>query len=173
MALKYTIAGLILAIAVPIAALAHGPKDMPDDPELMNRYRAGFAAYQRNDYATAMEKWRPLAEKGSAAAQIFLGFMYANGQGVARDDATAAGWYGEAAERDNTLAQVRLAIMYRDGVGVPADRIKALFWVTKAGRMENHMQKIARALQRDLKKGMTPEDIDAAERLFRSASDNH
>ncbi len=173
MTLKYSIAGLLLAVAVPMAALAHGPKDMPDDPELMNRYRAGFAAYQQNDYATAMEKWRPLAEKGSAAAQVFLGFMYANGQGVAPDNAAAADWFGEAAERDNTLAQVRLAIMYRDGAGVPADRVKALFWVKKAGRMENHMQKIAMALQRDLEKGMTTEEIAAAERLFSKGEDSH
>ena len=173
MALKYSFLGLILAIAVPLAALAHGPKDLPDDPELLKQYRAGFAAYQQNDYATALEKWRPLAEKGSAAAQVFLGFMYAGGQGVAQDKAAAADWYSEAAERDNTLAQVRLAIMYRDGAGVPADRVKALFWIKKAGRMENHMQKIARALQRNLEKDMTPEEIDAAEQLFRKGEDNH
>lgn len=173
MALKYSIAGLILAIAVPLAALAHGPKDIPDDPELVNQYRAGFAAYQQSDYATAIEKWQPLAEKGSAGAQLFLGFMYAGGLGVTRDNAAAAGWYSEAAERDNTLAQVKLAIMYSNGAGVPVDRVKALFWVRKAGRMENHMQKIAMSLQRDLEKNMTPEEIDAAERLFREGADNH
>jgi len=173
MALKYIIVGLFLVFAVPLTALAHGPKDLPDDPALVSQYRAGHAAYQQNDFTTAIEKWRPLAEKGSAAAQIFLGFMYAGGQGVAQDYATAAHWYGEAAERDNTLAQVRLALMYRDGTGVSADRVKALFWVLKAGRTENHMQKIAMALQRDLKKDMAQEDIDAAERLFHKEADNH
>ena len=172
MALKNRIFASIVALVFPLAALAHGPKDLPDDPELLNQYRAGFAAYQQNDYATAMEKWRPLAEKGSAAAQLFLGFMYAGGQGVAQDKAAAADWYSEAAERDNTLAQVRLAIMYRDGAGVPADRVKALFWVKKAGRMENHMQKIALSLHRDLEKDMTPDDIAAAERLFAKGEDN-
>ena len=89
MALKRSILVSIVALAVPLAALAHGPKDMPDDPELLNQYRAGFAAYQKNDYAIALEKWRPLAKQGSAAAQLFLGFMYANGHGVARDNAAS------------------------------------------------------------------------------------
>ncbi|MDH5410679.1 MAG: sel1 repeat family protein [Alphaproteobacteria bacterium] len=173
MMMKYSIVGLIMVIAMPLTALAHGPKDLPDDPALISQYRAGFAAYQQNDYAVAMEKWRPLAEKGSAAAQIFLGFMYAGGLGVTQDNAAAVHWYGEAAERDNTLAQVRLAIMYRDGVGVTADRVKALFWVLKAGHMENHMQKIAMALQGDLKKDMTPAEVDAAERLFHKGADNN
>ena len=172
MALKNRIFALIVALAVPLTALAHGPKDLPDDPALLNQYREGYAAYQQNDFASALEKWRPLAEKGSAAAQVFLGFMYAGGQGVAQDNAVAAEWYGEAAERDNTLAQVRLAIMYRDGTGVTANRVKALYWVKKAGRMENHMQKIAMSLQRNLEKNMTPEEIDAAERLFRKGADN-
>lgn len=172
MALKHGLFASIAALMIPLAALAHGPKDLPDDPELLNQYRVGFAAYQQNDYGTALEKWQPLAKQGSAAAQLFLGFMYANGQGVARDSAAAADWYGEAAERDNTLAQVRLAIIYRDGTGVPVDRVKALFWVRMAGRKENHMQKIATALQRDLKKDMTPEDIGAAEQLFEKGAGN-
>src|SRR5271163_4547598 len=43
------------------------------------------AAFQRRDYATAYAVLRPLADYGAAAAQQTLGFMYANGQGVAQD----------------------------------------------------------------------------------------
>ena len=173
MALKYGILGIVMAIAVPLAAMAHGPKDLPDDPELLNQYRAGFAAYQQNDYATALAKWQSLAEQGSSAAQLFIGFMHANGQGRPRDDAVAAKWYGEAAERDNTVAQIRLAIICRDGRGVSVDRAKALFWAKQAGRAENHMQKIAQALQRSLETTMTQEEIAAAERLFAKGAGNH
>ncbi|MDH3229600.1 MAG: sel1 repeat family protein [Alphaproteobacteria bacterium] len=173
MALKYGIPGLILAIAIPLAALAHGPKDLPDDPKLLDQYKQGYAAYQQNDYATALDKWRPLAEQGSSAAQLFLGFMHVNGQSVPKDAAKAAYWYSEAAERDNMVAQVRLALMYRDGSGVAVDRAKALFWVKMAGRTENHMQKIAQALQRSLEAAMTREEIAAAERLFAKGADDH
>lgn len=173
MALKYSIHRLILALAVPLAALAHGPKDLPDDPKLLNQYKEGYAAYQQNYYTTALEKWRPLAEQGSSAAQLFIGFMHANGQGLPKDDAAAAKWYGEAAERDNMVAQVRLAIMYRDGRAVPVDRVKALFLAKRAGRTKNHMQKIAQALQRSLEKAMTKDEIDAAARLSAKGSEKH
>ena len=52
-----------------------------------------IAAYRRGDYATASQLWRPLADQGVARAQYDLGFMYANGQGVAKDWAEAAKWY--------------------------------------------------------------------------------
>lgn len=170
---KAGFAGLALGLALPLAALAHGPKDLPDDPKLKEQYRAGYAAYQKENFAVALEKWRPLAEKGSSAAQLFLGFMNANGKGVPRDDKTAAHWYGEAAERGNTLAQVRLAIMYRDGTGVKADRARADYWARMAARNENHMQKIAMSLQRSLEKVMTPAEIAAVEKLLEAQHDEH
>lgn len=155
-----------MALAVPPVALAHGPDAIPDDPELLRQYQTGFQANQQGDYATALAKWVPLAEQGSSAAQLFVGFMYENGQGMPKDEAAAASWYGESAERDNMVAQVRLAIIYRDGRGVPKDRVRALFWASMAARTENHMQKIAAALQGNLKAGMTAEEIAASERLF-------
>jgi TPR repeat protein len=173
MSLKYSIAGLILAISVPLAALAHGPKALPEDPELLNRYKAGYAAYQQSDYATALKEWRPLAEKGNSAPQLFIGFMYDNGQGVARDDSVAADWYRKSAERDNMIAQVRLAIMYRDGRGVAEDRVKAWFWAGMAARKEDHMHRIGKALQRDLKAVMTPEELAEAEELLRAQAKKH
>ena len=42
-------------------------------------FNEGFAAYQRDDYATAFEEWLPIAEQGHADAQYFLGVMYALG----------------------------------------------------------------------------------------------
>ncbi len=44
----------------------------------------GKAAYNRGDFATALQLLRPLAEQGDASAQNDLGAMYANGQGVPR-----------------------------------------------------------------------------------------
>lgn len=173
MTLKYSIAGLILAFALSSAALAHGPKAVPADQELLDRYKAAFAAYQQADYAAAMEQWRPLAEKGFSAPQLFIAFMYDNGQGMAKDDAAAAKWYGKAAERDNMIAQVRLAIMYRDGRGVPEDRVKAWFWAGMAARKEDHMHRIGKALQRDLAAVMTPQELAEAEKLRAERAKKH
>jgi TPR repeat protein len=51
-----------------------------------------LSAYLNRDYATALEAWQPLAkrETESSAAQLFLGFMYAKGLGLAQDPAIMA-----------------------------------------------------------------------------------
>lgn len=61
--------------------------------------REAFAAYERKDYASAFREFSPLAEQGDATAQSFLGEMYGNGQGVAKDEQQAVTWYRKAAEQ--------------------------------------------------------------------------
>ena len=104
-------------------------------------------------------------KQGSSAAQLFIGFMYANGQGVPKNETAAAKWFAEAAGQDNVVAEVKLALMYRDGRGVPVNRAKALYLVEQAARKESHMQKIAQVLQRSLEKVMTKQEIDTAAEL--------
>ena len=78
-------------------------------------FKAGEKAYQRNDYATALREWQPLAKQGQAAAQYHLGLLYANGQGVPKDDAQARQWYEKAANQGHALAQVNLGGLYDYG----------------------------------------------------------
>ncbi|MFM2366475.1 MAG: hypothetical protein RIR95_1083, partial [Pseudomonadota bacterium] len=59
----------------------------------------GLAAARAGDYETALREWRPLADQGHADAQAFLGAMYINGDGVARDPEEAARWYRLAADQ--------------------------------------------------------------------------
>ena len=49
----------------------------------------GVAAYDRGEYASAFREFRKAAEHGDATAKAVLGHMYATGQGVARDMASA------------------------------------------------------------------------------------
>ena len=53
----------------------------------------GVAAIQRKDYETALNKWRPLAEKGESRAQLNLGVMYATGKGVPLNYVEALKWF--------------------------------------------------------------------------------
>jgi TPR repeat protein len=55
-------------------------------------FKDGYAAANRQDYATALRLWTPMAEQGNASAQYNLGIMYANGQGVPKDYVLAAKW---------------------------------------------------------------------------------
>jgi TPR repeat protein len=92
----------------------------------------GRAAAQRGDFATALELWRPLAERGHAAAQNHLGLAYELGDGVPQDDAIAVAWYQKAADQGNARAQTNLGEMYEKGKGVPQDNAIALSSYRKA-----------------------------------------
>ena len=56
-------------------------------------YQDGWDAYERQDYKTAYKLWLPLAEQGDADAQVLLGFMYSEGQGVPQDYVLAHMWF--------------------------------------------------------------------------------
>ncbi len=66
----------------------------------------GLAAFERGDYATALEEWLPLANGGNANAQYHLGFMYAVGQGVPKDDVEAHMWLSLAAAKEDVIARI-------------------------------------------------------------------
>ena len=94
--------------------------------------QVGVEAYERGDYAAALEELRPLAERGDARAQYFLGSMYAEGEGVPEDYAEAAKWYHLAAERGDAEAQFSLGGLYFYGAGVPRDLAEAVKWYRRA-----------------------------------------
>jgi len=92
----------------------------------------GSAAYQRHDYETALQLLRTPAEQGNVEAQLLLGFMYHDGEGVPQNYAEAARWFRKAAEQGNVAAQAALGGMYLDGLGVPKDPAQAKHWLQKA-----------------------------------------
>ncbi len=77
------------------------------------------AAYDKNDYASALKEFKPLALLGNAVAQNKLGVMYSAGRGVQKDDNQAADWFRKAAEQGNSRGQFNLGVMYATGRGVP------------------------------------------------------
>jgi TPR repeat protein len=91
-------------------------------------FQAGMDANNREDYATALREWRPLAEKGDALAQYNLGLLYRKGRGVTQDDVQARKWYDKAAVQGHAKAQYNLGTLYFNGEGVPKDYQQALRW---------------------------------------------
>jgi hypothetical protein len=92
----------------------------------------GVAAYERGDFATAVQEFRPLAEQGVAEAQFILGLIYAIGSGIPKDKAEAFKWYRKAAEQGFAMAQYNLGRMYQRGDGVPKNDAEAVKWYRKA-----------------------------------------
>lgn len=80
----------------------------------------------------AMPGLRRAADGGRADAQYILGALYADGRGVARDQAEAVRWYRKAAEQNDPIAQDKLGFMYSFGNGVEKDRVEAVRWYRKA-----------------------------------------
>ena len=114
---------LILAFALATEMVCAGP------------YEDAAAAYSRDDYATALRIWRPLADRGHAGAQTNIGFMYAEGQGVPKDEKLAVLWYRKAAEQGDAIGQYNLGVRYALGKGVPKDDQMAVFWYRKAAEL--------------------------------------
>jgi TPR repeat protein len=121
------------------------------------------AAYKRQDYSAALQLCRPLAEHGDARAQLSLGGMYYNGQGVQQDYPEAAKWTGKAAEQGYAPAQAHLGVLYWNGQGVPQDVVLAYMWLSLAAANEPDSVR-----ERDLAASqMTPDEIAEAQRLAR------
>ena len=72
-----------------------------------------MAAYNRGDYAPAMEVFRPLARQGNARAQAAIGAMYRKGQGVAKSSGRAFMWLSLASARGDAGAKVEVLEMSR------------------------------------------------------------
>ena len=92
----------------------------------------GNAAYREKAYAKAAELWQPLAEKGDATAQFSLGTLYAEGEGVEQNDATAFMWFQRAANQGNAAAQYNVGASYAAGAGVEKSDADAAKWFQRA-----------------------------------------
>ena len=87
---------------------------------------AGYEAYEKGDYATALKEFMPLAESGQTSAEAAVGQMYFEGKGVKPDPKEAARWLEPAASKGNARAQFLLGKLYLSGEGVAAaDPVKA------------------------------------------------
>ena len=64
----------------------------------------GLAAYEQQDYQTALGQLMQLAEAGDPDAQFVMGRMFARGEGVLQDYVEAHKWYNLAASRGQRLA---------------------------------------------------------------------
>jgi len=72
--------------------------------------------------------WESAASEGDDAAQLALGWAYANGMGVTQDYSMAMKWWRKSAEQNNSDAQLMLAIMYSECDAITQDYSLAEKW---------------------------------------------
>ena len=137
----------------------------------VGKHEEGYIAFQKGDYATALQKWRPLAEEGNAEAQLSLGTMYDKAQGVPQDYAEAAKWYRKAADQGEALAQHNLGRMYQAGRGVTQDYAEAAKWYLKAADQGIFEAQQNLAVMYEKGQGV-PQDPAEAVKLYRRAAEH-
>lgn len=129
-----------------------------------------FLSGSAPDYAQAIVWTRKAAERGNAAAQHNLGFIYERGVGVRRDPSTAINWYRRSAKQGHARAQWRLAALFRAGDGAPRDFDLAASWMRKAAEQgEPQAQEELGDMYR-LGQGV-PQDYALALEWYRKAAD--
>ena len=95
----------------------------------------GDAAYAKNDFSTALRKYKSAAAQGNVNAQAALGAMYNGGQGVGQDSAEAMRWYKLAAAQGSAKAQFNLGLKHFSGIGVVQDYAETLrLWLLAAAQ---------------------------------------
>ena len=102
------------------------------------------------------------ARAGEPIAQYNLGVLYAVGDGVARDYASAASWFRMAAEGGQPAAQFNLAVMYERGLGLPADTEAAFAWYRRAAERSYPAAEYNLALAYAEGRGTRPDPLAAA-----------
>ena len=104
---------------------------------------AGTASKERIQEVFSLAK--RAADLGLARAQLWVGFMYANGDGVKRDLHKAAEYYELAAKQDVGSAYLELANLYQVGEGVPQDVGLAQNYLRRAVRVDSVPAELAYA----------------------------
>lgn len=103
----------------------------------------GAEAYIRGDYAAALAVWRPLAMAGDAAAQLRVGEMFRDRQGVRwRDFEGAAAMFRLAAAQGLPDAQFALGRLHYEGRLVPRDTREMLSSLIAAARQRHAAARI-------------------------------
>ena len=97
-------------------------------------FDSGMQALGTGNYAEAYCQWKPLAERGHVEAQYHLGWLYANGNGLAVDIERAVVWWQRAAGQGHADAQFALGLAYTTGEGLRADLGQAVGWYLAAAR---------------------------------------
>lgn len=113
---------------------------------------------------------RQSASQGDPKAQMVLGRMYEEGDGVRCDEGAAFEWYRAAAEQGYPEAQLAVGSHYQIGQLVAKDDVRALAWYRKAADQGYPEGQCALGVAY-YEGQIVPKDVAQAEAWFRRAAD--
>ncbi|MDD5760205.1 MAG: tetratricopeptide repeat protein [Desulfobulbaceae bacterium] len=113
------------------------------------------------------------AEQGKADAQITLGKMYSDGNGVPQDDVLAFSWYQKAAEQGDLRGECNVGQSYAEGKGVTKDYAQAVAWYRKAAEQGDAESQYRLGSMYHKGRGVPQSGVDAYAWLLVSASQGY
>ncbi len=129
-----------------------------------------FIALMSACYADAFfDNTRKAAEQGDAEAQLNLGVMYCQYDGVKRDPVEAMKWFRKSAEQGNAIAQYRLGFAYDTGDGVTKDLVEAVKWYRKSAEQGEAIAQYDLAVMYHQGSGVAKDAAEAAKWWRRAA----
>ena len=94
----------------------------------------GLGQYNNGRSEKEINELLSLAEQGDIIAQLTIGQLYFEGNGVPKDYSKAMKWYRLAAKEGNSEAQFRIGVMYDYGYGFSSDETAAMKWYQMAAQ---------------------------------------
>lgn len=137
------------------------PQDMTKAAALLDQ-AAEPEKYQKQGLLADLFGGQSSSVAPNPGAQMELGLLYQEGQGVDRDPTKAVALYTRAAFSDDPAAQAELGILYEKGIGVTKDPVTAYAWFSLAA--DQHDDDGIRGMQR-VSQVLSADQIDAAKKL--------
>jgi TPR repeat protein len=116
---------VVLALVVGAEVLRIGP---------FSPARQYTASAAPSDPALRLAYYQQGARAGDANAELQLAILYAKGEGIAQDYATAATWFQAAANQGSARAEYDLGVLNERGRGVQVDLTRAANLYLKAAQ---------------------------------------
>jgi TPR repeat protein len=122
--------------------------------------------FKRPGRAEGAAAWqRKAANQGSVLAQVKLGMLYEQGQGVPKDYTQAVTWYCKAIAQGDPTSEFMLGMLYFQGEGVKKDYVSAYALLSHAAASPSPSQSNAVGMRDAVMKAMSKEEINAGKGL--------
>jgi hypothetical protein len=119
-----TLASIVISIGIAMGVALLGQERNRSNPSQSDSSRA--------EDSSAGSPLSLAPQHGDADAILQMAERFAEGHGVAQDEAQAVRLFREAAQRGHAVAQLRLGVMLENGRGGPRDFVEAAIWYRKA-----------------------------------------
>lgn len=131
---------LFAALIAALFACTTVPSNKEQAKALLDQ---GVSLYQKQDYAQALPYFTQAEREGHMKAPRYLGLMYLNGEGVAKDPAAAFSYFQKAADRGDITGQYWLGYCYENAIGTAKSMSQAIAWYQKSAERGDHISQPA------------------------------